>query len=107
MSAARQQAFDMVKDGKSLEEIGAAVNRAASTVHQYLAEFINQTHLSDPFPWVEPGTFAKIRNARRQLPNDLFRPIFDALGGTVPYHEIRIALACMQFEPPSEPPGEI
>jgi len=107
LSAARQLAFDMFKQGKTHEEICAAVNRASSTVHQYLVEFITQTQLSDPFPWVDPDTFARVRNARRQLPNDLLRPIFDALGGTVPYQEIRVALACLQFEPPAEEAPEV
>lgn len=104
LSAARQTAFDLFRQGKSPEEVSAVVKRAASTVSQYLVEFIEQAELSDPFPWVDPETFARVREARRQLPDDRLRPLFDALGGTVNYDAIRIAVACLRNEPPSEPP---
>ena len=99
ISPAQQHAFDLFKEGKSLEEVAATVDRAVSTVCQYLVDFINHTQLSDPFPWVDAETFARVREARKQLPDNKLRPVFDALGGTVPYNSISIAMACLQFEP--------
>lgn len=101
MSVARQRAFDLFKEGKSLEDVAVAVDRAVSTVSQYLVEFINQTQLSEPFPWIDAETLARVREARKQLPDDKLRPLFDALGGTVPFNAIRFALASLQFEPPA------
>jgi ATP-dependent DNA helicase RecQ len=100
LSAARQAAFDLFRDGKSPEEVCAAVDRAPTTVMQYLVEFINQTELSDCSAWVDADTVARIRAARKQAPDDRLKPIFDALDGTVSYDTIRIVLACMKHEPP-------
>lgn len=100
LSAARQAAFDMFRDGKSPDEVCAAVDRAPTTVLQYLVEFINQTELSDCSAWVDADTVARIREARKQAPDDRLKPIFDALDGTVSYDTIRIVLACMKHEPP-------
>jgi ATP-dependent DNA helicase RecQ len=100
LSAARQTAFELFRQGKSQAEVCQAVSRAPSTISQYLVEFINQTELSDPFPWVDHATFARVREARRGMPDDRLKPLFDALEGTVTYDAIRIAMACLRNEPP-------
>ncbi|HEY4261557.1 MAG TPA: DNA helicase RecQ [Schlesneria sp.] len=103
-SAAQQAAFDLFREGKSIEEVRLAVNRAPATVCEYLVEFIHQTELSDPSAWVDEETSRKIIEARRQQPDNRLRPIFETLGGTVTYDTIRITLACMQHAaPPSDP----
>lgn len=99
-SSARQAAFDLFRDGKSPEQVQAAVNRAFSTVMQYLLDFIHETQNSDPSAWVDAETSDRIRQARRDAPDSKLQVIFDALDKTVTYDQIRITLACMQHEPP-------
>ncbi|MDB5348165.1 MAG: ATP-dependent helicase RecQ [Schlesneria sp.] len=99
-SAAQQAAFDLFREGKSIEEVRLAVNRASATVCEYLVEFIHQTELSDPSTWVDEATSRKIIDARRQQSDNRLRPIFEAVGGTVTYDTIRITLACLQHEAP-------
>ena len=101
-SASKQNAFDMFQEGRTLDEVMAATNRAKSTVSEYLAEFIEQTQLSDPTPWVDLATFDRVRAACRLSPDGRLKPIFEALEGTVTYDAIRIALACLQHEPPAD-----
>lgn len=102
LSAGRQTAFELFQQGKSIAEVSASVGRATSTVAQYLVEFINQMQLSDPSPWVDAQTHARIRAARKQVPDDRLKPIFDALNQTVPYDLIHISVACIKFEPPEQ-----
>lgn len=102
LSAARQTAFDMFRDGKSPEQVAAALTRAPSTVMQDLVEFINHTELSDCSAWVDPETVAKVREVRRQAPDDRLKPIFEALEGTVSYDKIRIVLASLRHGPPAD-----
>ena len=100
--ASKQNAFDMFQEGRTLEYVMSATNRAKATVAEYLVEFIEQTQLSDPTPWVDLATFDRVRAACRLSPDGRLKPIFEALEGTVTYDAIRIALACLQHEPPAD-----
>lgn len=102
LNASRQLAFEMFQEGKSIAEVSAKLSRAVSTVSQYLAEFIEQMEISDPAPWVDAETHAKVRAARKQFPDDRLKPIFEALNGSIPYDAIRLSLACIKFEPPEQ-----
>lgn len=96
LSASKQTAFDLFQQGKSLEEVATAVQRVPATVCEYLADFIEQTQRSDPSPWVDATTFARVRDLRQQLPGDRLKPLFDACGGEVSYDTLRIAVACLK-----------
>lgn len=98
----KQNAFDMFQEGRTIEEVMTATNRARSTVCEYLAEFIEQTQLSDPAPWVDAETLERIRAASRLSTDGRLKPIFEALEGTVPYDLLRIALACLRNLPPED-----
>ena len=100
--ASKQNAFDMFQEGRTVEEVMSATNRAKATVAEYLVEFIEQTQLSDPTPWVDLPTFDRIRAACRLSPDGRLKPIFEALEGTVTYDVIRIAVACLRNLPPDE-----
>ena len=80
----------------------SATNRAKATVAEYLVEFIEQTQLSDPAPWIDAALFDRIRAACRLSPDGRLRPIFEALEGTVTYDVIRIAVACLRNLPPDD-----
>jgi len=101
-SPSKQNAFDMFQEGRTLDEVMSATNRAKATVSEYLVEFIEQTQLSDPTPWVDLPTFERIRAACRLSPDGRLKPIFEALEGTVTYDVIRIAVACLRNLPPDE-----
>ena len=100
--ASKQNAFDMFQKGRTVEEVMSATSRAKATVSEYLVEFIEQTQLSDPTPWVDLSTFERIRAACRLSPDGRLKPIFEALEGTVTYDVIRIAVACLRNLPPDD-----
>ena len=100
LSAARQTAFEMFREGKSRDEVCTAVSRAPATVAEYLVEFIHETEISDPMPWVDQATFERVRQAQAASTDGRLKPLFEALGGDVTYDTIRIAMACLRHEPP-------
>jgi ATP-dependent DNA helicase RecQ len=90
---AKETAFEMFERNATIEEVAAATERAPSTIRSYLAEFISDhpTHSLDA--WVSPETFKSVADAAAEVGTQYQKPIFDKLNGTVPYEEIRLALA--------------
>ena len=100
LSTSKQLAFDLFREGKSIDHVATATARSPSTISDYLSEFIGITHQSDPAPWVSESVFKRIREAANKVGMDRMKPIFEALGETVHYDQIRIALACIKNLPP-------
>ena len=83
----------MFEQNAGIDEVAAAIERAPSTVWGYLGEFIVQ-HPSHPLDkWVKPETFQAIADAAAEVGKQYQKPIFDHLGGVVPYEQIRMTLA--------------
>jgi hypothetical protein len=57
-------------------------------------EFIRHEKRTDPAPWVDEATVQRVAGAAEIVGGDRLKPIFDALGGSVSYEEIRIAMEC-------------
>jgi len=96
VSGAKRRACELLLAGKSLDEVCAAVDRARSTVSDYLSELIASEGISDPSAWLDEVLFERIRAAAAQCGDEKLKPIFEALGGEVPYDDIRIAVACLR-----------
>jgi len=93
------QAFPMFEAGASIADVVADTGRALSTVQGYLGEFLRARKITDPSPWVDAATAAKVRTACEELgSSDRLTPIFEHLGSTVNYETLRIVLTCMRNE---------
>ena len=94
----KPRAFELFRDGASLEDVQTETSRARSTVVGYLAEFIEQEKLTDPSPWfeIDETLYIRIREATRSTGIDRLKPIYEALEGEVDYDRIKIVLACMR-----------
>jgi ATP-dependent DNA helicase RecQ len=103
-SSSKRKAIDLFLQGKTIDEVCQAVNRARSTVTEYLADAIALHGISDHSPWVSDATFARIRAAAQQSSDGRLKPIKEALGDDVSYDEIRIALACLRNAAPNSSP---
>jgi ATP-dependent DNA helicase RecQ len=101
-SDAKRRAFELLLQGQSIDQVAAAVSRARSTVTQYLIELIARDEISDPAAWVDVATFDQICAAAAKLGPTPLKPLFEALGGEIPYDQIRIALACLRNAPPED-----
>jgi len=101
-SGAKGRAFELFLQGKTIDEVCQAVGRARSTVTDYLGELILAQGISDPGVWLEPALFERIRTAARQHGPERLKPLFEALGGEVPYDTLRIAVACLRNAAPED-----
>lgn len=81
----------LFRKGWSVARVAAEMGRAESTVWEYLAEFA--TREDAPLdPWIAPGTVARIDREADRLGDRRLKPIHEALGGDVSYHEIRVVV---------------
>jgi ATP-dependent DNA helicase RecQ len=89
----KERAFEMFLRNAGVPEVAQALERSPSTVWGYLGEFIAQ-HPELPIdPWVSAETFRAIADAATAVGKQYQKPIFDYLGGSVPYEQIRMTLA--------------
>jgi len=98
ISGIKRRACELFLQGKSIDEVMQAVNRARSTVSEYLVEFIASQGVSDPAAWIDEALYARIRAAAKEHGADRLRPLYEAFGGQVSYEQLKIALACLRKE---------
>ncbi len=89
------RAFPYFRQRRSVSEVAEQMGRAQSTVHGYLADFVRHEKITDPSPWVDRSTADRIAAAVRQVGTERLKPIFELLGGEVPYEQIRIVATCL------------
>jgi len=89
----KERAFEMFQRNATVPEVAEAIQRAPSTVWGYLGEFIAQNPAHEIDSWVPAETFKIVADAVTQVGSLYLKPIFDHLGGSVPYEQIRMTLA--------------
>jgi ATP-dependent DNA helicase RecQ len=95
-SMAAVASFGYFRQGLSVEDVARRMERAVSTARGYLVEFIRHEKRTDPSPWVDAATVQRVAGAAESVGGERLKPIFDALGGSVSYEEIRVAMECMR-----------
>jgi ATP-dependent DNA helicase RecQ len=95
LSASAVQAFPLFEEGLSVEQAAERLGRAVSTTNGYLDAYVRQRKITDVSPWVPHGELEEIEAAAEQVGGQRLKPIYDALGGRIPYERIRIALVCL------------
>lgn len=94
LNAAAAAAFPLFAAGVSIDDAAAQLGRARSTVCGYLEQYIRQEDATDPSPWVDETTARQVNRAIDQVGGARLKPIYEQLGGDVPYEVIRIVGAC-------------
>jgi superfamily II DNA helicase RecQ len=94
LSAAAVVAFPLFAKGESIEAVAQKMKRAHSTVRGYLEQYIRQEGVTDPSPWVDQKTIARVCQAIDQVGAERLKPIFERLDAQVPYEDIRIVACC-------------
>jgi len=92
----KSRAFQMFRQGATVEEVSQAIGRARSTTNEYLAEFILAERPASIGAWVPQGTYDQVHQVMRQVGGERLKPIFLALNETVPYEQIRLVVAHLQ-----------
>jgi ATP-dependent DNA helicase RecQ len=94
-NASAAAAFVYFRRDASIEEVMQRMNRARSTVVQYLVDYLRHEQVMDPEPWLEADVFKRVEAAVEVVGLGGLKPIFEQLGGQVSYDQIRIAAACL------------
>lgn len=84
-------------------EVAEATGRSRSTAAEYLCRYILQYRPADIDAWVAPETYAQVAAAARELGVQRLKPLFERLGGRIPYEAIKAVLA--HLEARGEPLG--
>ncbi|MBM83023.1 MAG: DNA helicase RecQ [Planctomycetaceae bacterium] len=95
-SSSALRSFEYFRQGLTITEVAAKMDRAPSTVTGYLSEFIQHEKETDATKWLDEATIREIDRAIEAVGDEKLSPIFNHLDGKVEYSAIRIVLACAQ-----------
>ncbi|MCC6359931.1 MAG: HRDC domain-containing protein, partial [Phycisphaerales bacterium] len=76
--------------GASVADVCTQMGRAQSTVYGYLEQYILRSKPARIDAWIDDASYAAIAAALEKDASGLLRPVFEALGGTYSYEQIRI-----------------
>jgi ATP-dependent DNA helicase RecQ len=85
-------AFALFREGSAVEDVMHQLNRARSTVLDYLAEFVRTERPASISTWVAEDVYQRVAAAARQVGTERLKPIFLALGEKVDYDTIRLVV---------------
>ncbi len=88
----RPVAAKMFSEGASVEEVAAAAGVAVTTAASYLNDYILSFKPEAIDTWVSPRVYGAVADAVVKHGDEMLRPIFDELGGAVPYDQIRLVV---------------
>ena len=95
LSAAADVYFELFDEGLTRDEVALQLDRAASTVSQYLVRYIEVRRIDDAATWIDRNVIQKVEEAAAEHGTARLKPIFDTLDQTVTYDDIRIVVTCM------------
>jgi len=87
-------ALQLFADGKTIDEVMSATQRARSTCLSYLCEYIRSAAILDASPWVGAEAFQRVCKMAAEAGDIALKPIFDGLNAEVSYEVIHIAVEC-------------
>jgi ATP-dependent DNA helicase RecQ len=88
-----QETLELLKEGRTLEEIAQIRGRKLSSVVFLVADLIEKGETKLRGDWVPDAKRMEIREACERLGADLLKPIKDALPEKITYDQIRLAVA--------------
>ena len=82
--------LQLFEEQLSMEEIAVQLDRTLDTVSRYLAQYVETRRIPDIDAWVDPAVQRRVEQSIGRLGAEKLKPLFEDLGGAVPYHELRI-----------------
>ena len=89
----KEQAFELFMKGASVEQVAALTGRASSTSWGYLAEFVQTYRPERLDTWIGPKIYRAVAAAVARHGTAYLKPIFEDIGGEIPYDQIRVVIA--------------
>jgi hypothetical protein len=93
MSAIKENAFTLFRQGASVEEVAQQIGRAKSTVTEYLCDFIVAEKPEHIGAWVPQKVYQQVAGAARTVGTRPLKLIFMELKEAVAYDLIRLVVA--------------
>ncbi len=91
------RAFPMFQRGESIEQVAASMERATSTIWQYLQDFLRFNEISDCSPWVDPAICNRVLSQKALASQGKLKPLYEHFNGEIGYEQLRIVLICDQI----------
>lgn len=96
VSATKALAMSLFERGQTIAEVSRQTGRAASTIAEYLAEYILAASPDSIEAWVPKTVYRRVAGAIKEHGGQRLKPIFTALDETVGYDQIRLVAAHLQ-----------
>jgi ATP-dependent DNA helicase RecQ len=93
-----EETLDLLRRGRSLEEIAQLRGRKISTVVAQVADLLEKGETEFQPQWVEATKIEQIRAACARCGTEWMKPVKDALGETFTFDEIRLVMAQFKRE---------
>jgi ATP-dependent DNA helicase RecQ len=94
----RDLALKLFRQGANLSEVMRRTGRARGTLVEYLCDYIRQEQPATLRPWMADELCQRITTAARQFGTDRLKPLYLALGETVPYDDIRLVVTYLEAQ---------
>jgi ATP-dependent DNA helicase RecQ len=95
---ARQEVFNLVIEGKTLEEIARLRGRQLSSVVELVASMVEGGEMAFHSGWVEAEKYAEIAKACAQHGMERLKPLKDSLPPEITFEQIRLVVAQLRYE---------
>ena len=95
-TASERAAFEMFADGRELGEVARRVGRTPEKALRLLEQYIVESGLSSPHPWVDDAAYARVRGVASEAGLARVSDITSMLEGEVDGVAVRICLACLR-----------
>lgn len=79
--------------GQAVEDIAALAGITSGTVWQHLAVWVENERPASVRPWVDEETERRATEAIKKEQTERLKPVFEELGGEVPYEVLRVVRA--------------
>jgi ATP-dependent DNA helicase RecQ len=96
--AACTRYFELFDQGLSVDDVCLQLDRAQSTVTQYLEQYIRLHRITDIDRWVKPAVREQVRASIARLGNERLKPLFEDLNGQISWDELRLVSAAWDIE---------
>ncbi len=92
----KQLAFERFGKGDSVVSVSDAIGKKPEIALKYLLDYIGEVKLTDPTPWVDADTVARIADAAKAAGTARPMRILKELNGQATYDDTKIVLACLE-----------
>jgi ATP-dependent DNA helicase RecQ len=92
----KQLAYERFGRGDSIAAVSDAIDKRPDVALKYLLDYIADKRLTEPTPWVDAVTFARVAEIAQTVGTSRPMRILKELNGSATYDDIKISLACLE-----------